>query len=210
MNTQVESAFLATEIYVEHSNGKHDHAEEKGISIHSDTKVNLKEMFPVSARYPVRNCVTGIALCILLGAFLYRLEGPEGFFHPSSPLGYIAVGVMGVMILTTFSRYLYEEAHRRALQYETDGFRLIITRGILFKKEVSLPLLPITEMYVDRDVLDLLMGLYDLNIATPVTGSRAYGLIHGLNSKNAHGIESFLSAQLNRQIFTVDNPPPMN
>ena len=170
-------------------------------------KVNLKKIFPVSyVRYVLQQSAGPIALVILAATPSLRLLGPRAVFFPSSIHELIVSSVLALLVIAMVWKMLYEMAHLMALEYENDGFRLVIRRGILYKKEASLPLLPVSEIYLERDFLDLLFGTYDLNVATPVGGSRALGAIHGLNKKNARGLEHFLAKQLNRQIFLADQP----
>lgn len=172
-------------------------------------KVNLKKIFPVSYRYVLQQSAGTIAILILAATPTLRLLGAKHVFFPETSPEIFATSVLSLLFLTVLWKIMYETAHLWALQYESDGFRFVIRRGILYKKEASLPLLPVSEIYVERDFLDLLFGTYDLNVATPVGGSKALGAIHGLNGKNARGLEHFLARQLNRQIFLADQPQGM-
>ena len=195
---------LTTHANGHHHNGDGHHAPHMKLQLFD--QVNLKQMFPVSWRFVIQRSIGVIALWVLVAVPSIRLIGIEGIIHPERPFEILSAVVLALLGVAVGLRMLFEALELCALDYETDGFRLVIRRGVLFRKAVSLPLLPITEIYIERDFLDLLFALYDLNVATPVTGAKAYGLFQGLNRKNAQGLQHFLSKQLNRQIFLADQP----
>ena len=182
----------------------HQHHNKPHEDLQLGSRVNLKMMFPVSFRYSLQQSVMLIAILAVALAASVKFIGLGGVVYPSTPAEILVAGCVHFLVLILVLKIVHEELKRHALQYETDGFRLVITRGILFKNEGSLPLLPVTEIFVKRDFLDFLFGLYELHVATPVNAARAFGLIEGLKYKDAHALEKFLANQLNRQIFVTD------
>ena len=182
----------------------HAHEFNSSYNLQLNEVVNLRKLYPISKLIILQNAVGFFAIDILIATPLWRMGGPEAFAHPSSVLEVLWVGLLAVMLISTLIKLIYETAQFFALQYETNGFRVLFVRGVFYKKEVSLPLLPVTEIYLDRDLTDLLFGLYEFNVATPVSGAREYGVLGGLSPKNAHGLEHFLARQLNRQIWTME------
>jgi uncharacterized membrane protein YdbT with pleckstrin-like domain len=65
--------------------------------------------------------------------------------------------------------------------YDIQGNNIVIRKGILAQREITLPFSRITDVYVDQDLLDVLFGLYDVHISTPTQQSGLFAHIDGVN-----------------------------
>lgn len=73
-----------------------------------------------------------------------------------------------------------------------DDRNVIIRKGIIAKREITLPFSKITDVYVDQDVTDVVLGLYDIHISTPTAESGKFAHIDGLNKKGAMEIKKLV------------------
>lgn len=163
-------------------------------------RIDLKRKFPTSVWSSLQGCFSAFVvavIAVLLRGWVHSQNGSEGIAtHMDFGSWIFLVVAVGFCLL----KFILSEVARYAHRYETDGFRLVISRGILFKSEGSLPLLPVSEIFVRRNLADFFFGLYEVHVATPVNATKAFGLIRGLSYENAHGLQEFLSEQLNRQV----------
>ena len=58
--------------------------------------------------------------------------------------------------------------------------------------EIRLPYSKIQNVYVDRDLLDVVFGLYDVHLATADSASNLYAHVDGLNEENAIKLRDML------------------
>jgi len=98
---------------------------------------------------------------------------------------------------------LYRELYRRTTVLHMPGFRVMFSRGILFKIRGSIPLVPVVQVYARQTPLDMLFDLHRVEIFTPLTPKAEYTVVTGLTAKSAFGFQKFLTNELNRQVFVV-------
>jgi len=100
--------------------------------------------------------------------------------------------LFSVLLTWIFSSPFYEYLYYRYYHYDMDDRNVIIRKGIISKREITLPLSKITDVYVDQDVTDVVMGLYDIHISTPTQESGKFAHIDGLNKKGATEIKKLV------------------
>lgn len=165
-------------------------------------KVDLRKYFPISRRYAFRKSLSWF--CALLAVVVgYRLlQGNEHLFGSAAEtLREHRVLIFSLFAIGLFLKYIYSEVYRRTFFYGTEGFRMVISRGIVLKDIGSLPLLPVSEIYVRRSLIDMLLGLYNVDVYTPMDQSRKFARIESLNRKTALALQAFLGDVLTTQIF---------
>lgn len=92
----------------------------------------------------------------------------------------------GLFVVTLiFSRMIYQILYFLTYFYDFDANNIIIRKGVVTKREITLPFSKITDVYVDQDLFDVVMGLYDVHISTPTVESGKFAHIDGLNKKGA-------------------------
>lgn len=80
-----------------------------------------------------------------------------------------------------------------------DDKNLVIRKGIVVKKEITLPFSKITDVYVEQDVGDFLLGLYDVYISTPTAESGKFAHIDGVNKKGSVKLRQMILDSVNRE-----------
>ena len=92
----------------------------------------------------------------------------------------------GLFVVTLiFSRMIYQILYFLTYFYDFDANNIIIRKGVVTKREITLPFSKITDVYVDQDLFDVIMGLYDVYISTPTVESGKFAHIDGVNKKGA-------------------------
>lgn len=170
-------------------------------------EIDIGSLFPLSHLFSLRRSfVWAIAAAGLW--VLYHFSRHHEFVNLGLDGTYVqlpellAVGVTVILL----ARLIYYEIYRYTYRFSIDGFRFVISRGVLFRERGSLPILPVSEIYIRRNFADYLLGLADIQIVTPLDASHRFASIEGFPVGHAYALQQFLSDQLNRQIFLADIP----
>ena len=175
-----------------------------------DHEFPLSERYPIESRFSLRKSfgwLVGTIALLLVYLVYYGLNGLAQVSDPVQMVALLVIRVMAAAFLIQLARW---ELFRLNFHYRIDGFRLVIEKGIIYKTEGSLPLIPVTEIYVKRDPLDTLFGLAQLQIVLPIAREKNFSVISGLSYLNALRFEEYLSEQLSNQIFLPDEVKASN
>ena len=193
----------------------------ESIDLDNSSTIDLKKRFPVSRWFVIKEMFPWLAgFVALLTLYGWNFEmSADAQSQPISkalfagkyelPFAIDQFFIYGLAIGILIVVGVYYELQRYFFQYRIEGFRIILRKGILLRDEGSLPLLPIAEVFSRRGVLDLILGLYQVNIAVPVNSINSFACIDGLNKKNASLLIDFISAQLSRQVTVTEAPKNM-
>lgn len=106
--------------------------------------------------------------------------------------------ITGSLLLWILSAPIYETIYFLNYFYDNDENNVFIRKGIFAKREITLPFSKITDVYVDQDIWDVILGLYDLHISTPTAESGKFAHIDGLNKKGANAIKKMILDKVNK------------
>ena len=164
--------------------------------------VDLRKEFPISWKYSFRQNIKWLVFfCAVIWAFVAIEHSPWIPAEISDFILRFRTVIFKGLAIILFFKVLHSELYRLTFYYGTEGFRLVVSRGIILKQEGSLPLLPISEILIDRDYTDLACGLCNLNVYTPMDQSREFARIECLDSGVAEDMQHFLNDILTTQIF---------
>lgn len=110
----------------------------------------------------------------------------------------VILGWSVIVFGTIFAKVLWDYIFILSYRYETDGHNMIIRKGIFAKHEVTLPFAKITDVYVDRDLLDVVYCLWDLHISTPTAVSGAVAHIDGLSKEGCRRLREIILDGIHR------------
>ena len=99
------------------------------------------------------------------------------------------------LALDLFANFLYF----RSYFYDTDGKNLTIRKGIIAKREITLPYSRITDIYVDQDMFDRIFGLFDLHFSTATARSGLTAHIDGLCKADCESLKQFVLDKVNER-----------
>lgn len=170
---------------------------------------DLTKDYPLALRYIFRESIwwcVGLSVILLLlfigvssSAFIDTVMDPEVFRIVQQKKAVIALGVGAVLIVKLFYSFLIRATYRYCLE----GKRLRISRGLLFREEASLPLLPLTELYIRYNLWDMIFGLRNLYIALPAERVAKIAELRGLSTRTAVELQRYLT----RVIASVSENP---
>ena len=167
------------------------------------TRQPLRDTVPIQRRKILKSSLRGIGAVLLIWGIL--TAAAVGFARASGESrsivelvlssrlvgAWIALLVLGV-IWKMSQPFLYYVSYF----YDIDGPNFVIRKGIVAKREVTLPFSRITDVYLDQDVLDVFFGLYDLHISTPTAESGRFAHIDGLDRRGATQLRELVLARI--------------
>lgn len=98
-----------------------------------------------------------------------------------------------------FYAVIYEWLYIWTYLYDVGDNFLKIRKGVLIRREASVPYAKIQDVYVDQDALDHIFQLYDVHVSTAAHDTENFvSHIDGLNSVNAKKIRDLILAKLEK------------
>lgn len=133
----------------------------------------------------VLGVVSGMLISLLL--VVQKPQNGAGAFLWVSIL---MVVIFLALIVTLYGAYI--SAYIRRYYYDTSEQFLTIQKGVFAPTEIHVPYGKIQDVYVDQDVLDRIMGLYDVHIASATMTSGIEAHIDGVDARIAEELKNFL------------------
>ena len=172
--------------------------------------LSLRQTIPLQKRKILKANIRGIlsvlAVWTLLTAVVIWmisagiLKGPENAYDLAS-IWARWIALLGVAIVWKLA---YPILYFFTYTYDIEGDNLTISKGVFAKHEITLPFSRITDVYIDRDVLDVVFGLCDLHISTPTAESGRAAHIDGLNTKGAAKLRALILFKINQSSYAVN------
>lgn len=191
MSAQLNQATIGAEL-------GHRYAQEVSakLKLQPGASIDLLELFPQSPfRFALRNVMGWLLAMTAAGCAYYFLYERFGFWSFEK---LILIGV-GATIL--FVKFVYAYLYRLCLVFRIEGFRFHLSRGVLFRRVGSLPIVPFAEVYVTQDILDFICGCYHLHLMTALDPTKKFVAFNGLSKQTAFGLKAFFADFLNKQIY---------
>lgn len=165
--------------------------------------VSLRTKYPVQFKKVIKRNILGLALIFgiwIICTYLFTTYS-DAIVRPIGE----AIGsertvwslwvtlLLGLVIW----KLAYETLYFFTYDYFIDSKHVIIRRGVLAKRKIIVPFSRITDVAIDRDVLDMIFGLYNVHISTPAQDSWIYAHIDGLNQTSAEAIAEMVLDKAN-------------
>ncbi len=177
---------------------------------HSKTR----DQFPLSTIKILKKTIAGsmglilIFLFVFLPIFLsFFFAGPASgllFSRNSSSVialvGLTAAVAFLFLALGIFLVYLYQRWYFAVYFYDFTDDYVTIRKGPITPHEITLPYERIQDVYVDQDVFDRILGLYDVHLSTATMTSGMEAHIDGVEKTAADGLRSQLLDTIQRKI----------
>lgn len=144
-----------------------------------------------------------------MGALLYVV----GFtVSPSQRAAYadFFVSYILIVVLMLVLILAYEFLYVWTYYYDVGESFVRIRKGVLIRREVSIPYAQIQDVNVDQDVLDHILRLYDVHLSTATERYLLVPHIDGLSYRNAEKILEMIHAEIeeaHQPAAPVSSPP---
>lgn len=105
--------------------------------------------------------------------------------------GVILGGIVLLAVITLLYAW-YLRVYIRRYYYDGEEHFITIKKGVFAPAEIHVQWLKIQDVYVDQDILDRILGIYDVHIASATASSGIEAHIDGVDHAAAEGLKKFL------------------
>lgn len=164
---------------------------------------SLRKRIPLQRRKVAKKAVGNmLGWVVALGVasiFVYSInlgaEGEPAFISVGVPILRIAIPTFGILLIAWAP--VYEYLYFLRYDYEMDDKNVFIRKGVFAKREIVLPFSRITDVYVDQDLFDAMLGLYDVHISTPTEESGQFAHIDGVDRSGSRTLRDMILERIN-------------
>ena len=168
----------------------------------------LRETIPLQKRKIIKKSIAGVlpalvAFVVFLfygSVFLRSMAkdlNPDAVESMQAHIRAIAALILALIAVAGAAAPLYQYLYYRSYFYDVDDENVTIRKGVVAKKEITLPFSKVTDVYVDQDVVDAVFGLYDVHISTPTASSGEFAHIDGVNKEGSIALKEMLLERVN-------------
>lgn len=94
--------------------------------------------------------------------------------------------------------YLYQREYYRTYYYDLKKDLMVIRKGVFAPREINVPYERVQNVFVDRDILDTVFGLYDVHLETAAIGSGINAHIDGVDEANATKLKEMILGKIKK------------
>jgi membrane protein YdbS with pleckstrin-like domain len=161
-----------------------------------------REQFPLSTKKPLKKTIPAIFPALVFWAIvLAALAVVSGHLHWPAKTVSLSILSIGIFFVTTcFLIYKYQVWYFQVYFYDlTDDF-IIIRKRVFTPREITIPYERIQDVYVDQDLLDRIMGLYDVHLSSATISSGMEAHIDGVERQAADGLKKIILEKVSEKI----------
>lgn len=161
-----------------------------------------REQFPLSEKKPLKKTIPHInASIFLLIIALIGVPISAHFLHWSAGLvALIFVCLLPPLVLNSLLMYIYQVWYFQVYFYDlTDDF-IIIRKGVITPREITIPYERVQDVYVDQDLYDRIFGLYDVHLSSATISSGMEAHIDGVEKSAADGLRKIILEKVREKI----------
>ncbi len=154
---------------------------------------SLLSQYPLS---PKKLWKKVIEKTILFGILALGIGGAYTAFSlisdnpPVSSIVISAIGSTVIAFALIMGLYvMYIKHYIRTYFYENEGDFLTIRKGVFMPVEIHVQYLKMQDVYVDQDILDRILGIYDVHISSATATSGIAAHIDGVSKESADGLK---------------------
>lgn len=177
-----------------------------------------REQFPLSTKKVLKKTLASlliwfIILVIFCAIFLifiipfsnqffnvYRFKYGTSYINPSSFINIAIFISMALFLLTTVITYLYQKWYYDVYFYDLNSDYIVIKKGPITPREITIPYERIQDIYVDQDLFDRFFGLYDVHLSSATISSGMEAHIDGVEKPAADGLRALLLQTVSERI----------
>lgn len=139
-----------------------------------------------------------IAIYIVYLVLMFYLNQQNSFM--GQYLGLTTLVLLGLAILTFITTYLYEYWYFTTYYYDLTPDYVVIKKGTLTPREITVPYEKIQDVYVDQDIFDRMFGLYDVHISSATFASGWFAHIDGVEKSAADGLRQVILGTVSKKL----------
>ncbi len=185
-----------------------------------DVKSQFQQQFPLSPRKfwkkiigQLPHFVVGFIFFFVVALFIaFGIAAPGQEIQSITLTRAIAIFILavGLDLIIPLLYAIYFRAYIRTYSYDCNDNFVTIKKGVFAPTEIHVQYQKIQDVYVDQDILDRAMGLYDVHIASATATSGIEAHIDGVDKIAAEGIKDFLLHKISENSTTPSSMPLSN
>ncbi len=171
---------------------------------------NTREQYPLSPRKILKktlsNTIIWIILSIVFWGVLVAASSSE-----TDTLGWLAIstiGIFGLLLFIILLTWLYQRWYFAVYFYDLTSDYIVIKKGPITPQEITIPYERVQDVYVDQDLLDRILGLYDVHLSSATASSGMQAHIDGVEKSASDGLRAMLLKTVNERISRRRVPTP--
>lgn len=168
-----------------------------------DTQSTLQRQFPLSPKKLLKKVITkmfGLYLLVAVAAVVIIISAATSDYtmgpDVSAVLWGVLIAIILVVLIITGLYTWYVKVYIKRYYYAGEENFITIKKGVFAPTEIHVQWQKIQDVYVDQDILDRIMGLYDVHIASATASSGIEAHIDGVNQQASEGLKKFLLGKI--------------
>ena len=165
-----------------------------------------RQQFPLSPKKVIKKTLVGTIGFFFLYVFLAGLLAIMTLSANTGSAGFVSIILFVFLILLSTSvalNYLYQQWYFNVYFYDLGGDYIVIRKGPITPREITIPYERIQDVYVDQDIVDRLFGLYDVHLSSATITSGMEAHIDGVEKPAADGLRAALLKTVSERISKV-------
>lgn len=171
-----------------------------------------REKFPLSPKKIIKKTFTGsfvlVMIICILGVLLTSFF--VGIPNTFTILSWIPFVFIFICVAVVSLNYLYERWYFAVYYYELTPDYIVIKKGPITPKEITIPYERVQDVYVDQDIFDRMLGLYDVHLSSATISSGMAAHIDGVEKDAADGLREMLLSTVRSKISKNKNGQPQS
>lgn len=165
----------------------------------------LQSQFPLSPKKFWKKIISLLPVAVFLSlaaSFFIGLFIASRVLHASPPasailklVGGFATSTITIAGLLLVVYGLYVRAYIKRYYYDSTDF-ITIKKGVFAPAEIHVQYQKIQDVYVDQDILDRILGIYDVHIASATFSSGIEAHIDGVSGVVAEGLKNLILGKI--------------
>lgn len=167
-----------------------------------------RQQYPLSPLKPLKKTISAVIGWIILFIIILAIGVPitiaiasSGNYNiPSSWYILTAIGILLFLSIITVIEYTYQKLYFNVYFYDLNDSFIVIKKGVITPKEISIPYERVQDIYVDQDIWDRIFHLYDVHLSSATYTSGMEAHIDGVGKEAAAGLRTMLLSTINEKI----------
>ncbi len=178
-----------------------------------------REQYPLSPKKIIKKTLTGTIVWVIILMVIYVFAAVLSISLAAVAGNYFGlVTIITIVLLCAIISltYLYQRWYFNVYFYDLTPDYIVIKKGPITPKEITIPYERIQDVYVDQDIFDRVLGLYDVHLSSATTSSGMEAHIDGVEKQAADGLRALLLQTVSQRISkskgqsVVQNTPSQN
>lgn len=168
-----------------------------------------REQFPLSYRKILKKTVARTLLWVFILLAIWGFLGFAVSSNSESNAAFAGISIIFFVLIFAIVMmvYLYQRWYFAVYFYDLTDDYVVIKKGPITPREITIPYERIQDVYVDQDLLDRIFGIYDVYISSATISSGMAAHIDGVEKAAADGLRAQIlqtvSARISKKGSTV-------